>query len=309
MSKNNVETLQEYAAGAVQKGTRRVGNFLAPTVLVPTRVGIFKRWTDKSRFCIPATLRTSGAGATPIVVDADDVPYDCSANALDTVVDAAALDGKPLDLLTILDVRSIPGQTRALAQDGADLLGDIYGLAHLHEAVTIAKEAAGAGTDVNYNAATDPVEIIDAEVEAVQRAGKCEQVGVLFGAAAWRRFKNHPLVRGRGLPLKWELNPALFTADAEYMGCFALVDTAPEGIAPVIEHLLSDEVLIFGRHPVPHRRDPSFMKTLRHEAYTEKLRLLPTKDGRHLQVLLDWNAEIQVTNAQAVKRINYLPAA
>jgi hypothetical protein len=286
------KTLSDYAAGAMQKGTRRVGSFLAPTVLVPLQNGEYKKWSEKSRFYVPQTLRALSGRATEVVSDAENQNYNCQPNGLDYIVD-----------------RALGDDVDQLVKDGADFLGDIFGLVHLFEAVVGAKEAAGAGENAAYDIDQDPVELIDAKIEAVQLAGKCEQAGVLFGAHAWKRFKNHPTVRERGLPLKWESNPTLFTADAEYMGCFAIIDTAPEGIDPVMDFLLKDEILVFGRHPVPHRRDPSFMKTLRHEGTVENLRILPTNDDRKVQVMLDWSSEIKITNASAIRRINYQAGA
>jgi len=226
-----------------------------------------------------------------VAVDAEDAEYNCQPHGLNYIVD-----------------QSLGADVADLVKDGGDFLADIFGLAHLHEAVGAAKAAAGAGVDMNYDAAQDPVGVIDGAIEDVLLAGKCEEAGVLFGARAWRRFKNHPAVRERGLALRWELNPTLFTADANYMPCSAAIDTKPEGVAPVMDFLLANEVLVFGRHPVPNRRDPSFMKTLRFEGAVEKLRIVPTQDGRKLQVMIDWSAEIQVTNSAAVKRINLLPA-
>jgi len=286
-------TAADYATGAFQQNTRPVGEFLAPSVAVAGHSGLYKRWSEKSRFYVPNTLRELGGPATEIASDASDGKYNCAPQALDFPIDNAVGDE----------------EAKMLSMDAVDYLSDIYGLAHLYETLIKAKEAAGAGVNKNYDPLVDPVELIDAEVEAVLLAGKCEEAGVLFGASAWRRFKNHPLVAARRQVMKWELNPALFTADARYMGCFAVVDTAPEGIDPVMDFLLKNEVIVFGRHPAPHRRDPSFMKTFRESQWIKNVRTKKTNDGRKTLVMLDWSAEIQVTNSTAVKRINYLPAA
>ena len=282
------ETLANYAVGSMQKGTRKVAEFLAPTVKVPASIGTYKKWDEKSRFYIPDTLLARGGDATEIFTDATDQEYDCLPHGLDMIVDKVMGTDVP-----------------ALVQDASDLIADIYGLAQLYETLKLAKGSVGAGTDVEYADNSDPVALFDAEVENVLLAGKCEGAALLFGANAWTRFKSHPAVRERGLPLRYDLNPTLFTADADYMGCFASYDTKPEGIEPVLNFVLGDEVLIFGRNPVPNRRDPSFMKTLRFDGLIDKLRVVATKDGRRLQVLIDWSSEIKVTNASAVKRINY----
>jgi hypothetical protein len=282
--------LPDYAVGAFQQNTRVVGEFIAPTVTVPTQMGRYKKWTEKARFHVPLTMRGISGAATEISTNASDQNYDCVPNALNFTVDQSL--GKDADLL---------------ARDAIDLLSDIYGLAHLYETLLKAKGAVGAGTDVIFDPAVDPIDLIDGQIEAVLLAGKCEEAGVLVGAKAWRRLKNHPAVAARRQILKWETNPTLFTANAQYMGCFAVIDNAPEGSDPVMEFLLQDEILIFGRHPVPNRRDPSFMKTFRTENYIQNVRTVESKDGRKLIVMLDWSAEIHVTNSTAAQRINYLP--
>jgi hypothetical protein len=284
-------TSQTYAAGAIQRRTRKVANFLAPTVPVATPHGIYKLWSEKSRFFIPNTIRALSGDATEVSVAASDVFHDCEPHALTNLVDQSL--GQNVDLL---------------AKDSSDLLADIFGLAHLFEVVTVAKAAAGAGDNHTVDPSLDPVGIIDGYINSVLLAGKCEQVGVIFGALAWGNFKNHPLVKSRPAPLKWELNPALFNAEAQYMSCFSVVDTTPEGIDPVMDFILKDEIIVFGTQAEPTRRDPSFMKTFRVQNVEEVLRIVPTKDGRKLQVMLDWAAQVAVTNTAAVKRINYAAA-
>lgn len=284
--------LPDYAVGAFQQNTRAVAEFLAPSVPVATGIGRFKKWTEKARFYVPQTLRAIGGAATEIgPTSASDELYECAPNALNYTVD-----------------KSLGTDADPLARDAVNLMADIFGLAHLFETLAKAKEAAGAGTAVNYDVAVDPVDLIDDQIESVLLNGRCEEAGVLLGKSAFRRFKNHPLVAQRRQALKWEINPTLFTASAAYMGCWAVVDTAPEGLDPVMQWLLQDEIIIFGRHPVPNRRDNSFMKTFRLKNLVENVRTAETKDGRKFIVMLDWSSAIQVTNSAAVARLNYLPA-
>ena len=284
-------TSQTYALGAVQRRTRKVANFLAPSVPVTSAHAIYKAWNEKSRFFIPNSVRALGGDGAEVGIEATDAFLDCFPHALNNTVD-----------------RSLGDNVDLLAKDSSDLLADIYGLAHLFEVVTTAKAAAGSGENIDFTSgAVDPIAVIDAHINSVLLAGKCEQAGVLFGATAWNAFKNNAAVRqGRG-PLNWELNPSLFNADAEFRSCFSVIDTAPEGVDAVMDFLLKDTILIFGTQAEPTRRDPSFMKTFRVEGQEEILRIIPTQDGRKLRVMLDWVAEVRVTNSAAVKRINCLP--
>ncbi len=282
------QPIQDYAVGSFQTNTRKVGEFLAPSVPVAGNVGRYKEWHEKARFHIPNTLRALTGSASEVSLDADDKQFDCSPNGLNCTVDKSIGQDVPL-----------------LVGDAIDLFADIYGLAHLYETITKAKVAAGAGTEVVYDATQDPVDLIDDQIEAVLLAARCEMAGVLFGASAWRRFKNHPLVAARRAALDWDKNPNVFTANAKYMGCFSFVDTAPEGEDPAPEFLLQDEILIFSRSDNPSRRDPSFMKTFRQKDGVKNVRAQDTKDGRKVLVTLDWSADIRVTNLAGVKRINY----
>ena len=58
--------LREYAQGAAQDNINPVAEFLAQTVPVATVNGRFKVYTEKNRFRIPATKRTSGGRATEV---------------------------------------------------------------------------------------------------------------------------------------------------------------------------------------------------------------------------------------------------
>lgn len=284
--------LQNYAVGARQQNTRKVGEFLAPTVPSTTLVGRYKSWAEKSRFFVPKTIRALNGSATEISSNAADSTFMCTPNGLNYTVD-----------------KSLGDDADPLVKDGIDFLADIYGLAHLYDSINTAKAAMGAGTDEPYDPTIDPVDLIDDQINALILASKCETVGVLFGAYAYRRFKNHPLVAARRQSLDYSLNPSLFQANAGYMGCFSVIDEAPEGIDPDIQFLLQNEIIVFGASPVPNRRDPSFMKTFRVDGAVETVKVVESTDRRKLIVTSDWAAAIQVTNPVAVALINYLPAA
>ena len=301
-------TLREYAQGAAQDAIMPVADFLAPTVEVATSVGRFKRYTEKNRFRIPNTLRTLGGRASELRFEATDATFNCEPHALDY----------PVDNLEQLEAEGLEDMLR----EGVTAVAEMAALSHESSVITAALEIVGSGTNKVWNSAADPVADVDDAVLTVIKAAKYGSlmgVGVLFGATAWKIFKNQDKVRGRfvvgngsgratgrlGLAVPTEESAGqMFIGTPQVKTSYMIYDTAPEGKDESISFLLDATVLVFARKEAPTRRDPSFMKTFR---LMNKF-MVPGSyirdDGRVEVAKFDWSEDVQVTNSTACVRLN-----
>jgi hypothetical protein len=299
---SSTPVLREYAQGSAQRAIQPVADFLAPVVPVSTSVGKYKEYTEKNRFFIPDTKRGIGGRATQISFSADDANYNCTPHALDY----------PVDVLESMETM----QLENMLKEGADAVAEIAALAHERDVITAALGALGAGTDSNFvSTSVDPVDVIDDAILTVlknARYGSLMSVGVLFGATAWKRFKNSPLVRSR--VFMGQKNPAtsvsdqqastLLLGEPEVKTSYMVYDTAAEGVTDAISFLLDAKVIVFARHANPTRRDPSFMKTFRlNGAYMVPGTYL-RDDGRVEVAKYDWSEDVKVANSTAAALIN-----
>jgi len=293
--------LRDYAQGAAQEGVQPVADFIAPTVPVAASVGRYKQYTEKNRFRIPATLRGIGGRATELSFAVADATYNCAPHALDF----------PVDNLEELEAEGL----ESVLEEGATLVAEIAGLAHEKLVVDTALSSIGAGTDKTWNSSADPVNDIDTYVLAVIKAAKYGSlmgVGVLFGASAFRIFKNQANVRarfttagGNAIPnITPESASSLFLGSPDVRVSYMVYDNAPEGVAEDINFVLDSTVLIFARRANPTRRDPSFMKTFRLTNNYMVPGSYVRDDGRVEVAKFDWSEDVKVTNSTAAVRLN-----
>lgn len=295
-------TLREYAQGAAQSAMQPVADFLAPTVPVPTSVGQYKVYTEKNRFRIPDTRRAVGGKATQLIFDADDATYNCQPHALDY----------PVDHLEQLEAAGLEN----MLQEGARAIAEVAALAHEKTVIDLALATVGAGTDSNFTSTSvDPVDVLDGAILNVIKAaryGSLMSVGVLFGATAWKRFKNNSNVRAR--VFMGQKNPAnsvtdqqataLLVGEPEVKTSYLVYDSAAEGIAASMSFVMDTAVLVFARLANPTRRDPSFMKTFRLANQYMVPGTYQREDGRGEVAKFDWSEDVKVTNSAACVRIN-----
>lgn len=295
--------IREFAQGAAQEATQPVADFLAPTVNVSTSVGRYKKYTEKNRFRIPNTKRAVGGRATELRFEAEDATFNCTPHALDY----------PVDNLEQLETTGMENMLR----EGAVTVAEVAGLAHEKAVIDAALAAVGAGTGKTWNSSADPVDDIDGGIMEVIKAAKYGSlmgVGVLFGASAWRIFKNQANVRakfvignnkngGLAIPTQ-EMAGQLFIGNPEVRCSYMVYDTAAEGIAESIDWVLDTAVLIFARKANPTRRDPSFMKTFRLMGQWMVPGSYMRDDGRVEVAKFDWSEDVEVTNSAAAVRYN-----
>jgi hypothetical protein len=303
-------TLREYSQGAAQSAIMPVADFLAPTVEVPTSVGRFKCYTEKHRFHIPDTLRTLGGRASELRFEATDATFNCEPHALDY----------PVDNLEQLEADGLENMLR----EGATAVAEVAALSHEKSVIDAALAAVGAGTGMTWNDAADPISDVDDAILSVIKAAKYGSlmgVGLLFGATAWKIFKNQAKVRGRfvvgngrgksdlGLAVPTEQSASqMFIGSPDVRTSYMIYDSAPEGKAAGIEFLLDNTVLIFARKDAPSRRDPSFMKTFRLMNKFMVPGSYMRDDGRVEVAKFDWSEDVKVTNNAACVRLNVAAA-
>jgi hypothetical protein len=291
--------LQTYSQGASQSATSKVADFLAPTVPVPTSTGRFKVYTAKRRFRIPDTRRALGGAATQVGFSAEDGTYNCAPHALDF----------PIDNLEMIEAAGLMN----VLQEGADICAEIGALSHEKTVIDKAIATVGSGTALSIGANDDVVDQLDGDLLTVIKAAKMGgmmDLGVLIGAGAWRKVKNHASVKGRILAgAKRDVAnitladfSALLIANAEARVSLMCYDTAPEGKAESISFVLDGDILIFARRANPTRFDPSFMKTFRLRNQWMVPGTYQWQDGRGESAKFDWSEDVQVTNSAAAVR-------
>ena len=294
--------LKQFAQGAAQSNIMPVADFLAPTVEVPTSVGRFKKYTEKNRFRIPQTLRAIGGRAAELAFEVSDESYNCNPHALDY----------PVDNLERLEA----GELEDCLREGAVACAEVAALAHEKAVIDAALSAVGAGTAKTWNSSADPVADLDDAILSVIKTAKYGSlmgVGVLFGATAWKIFKNAEKVRSRFVAGGGKTTfavPTEATAGGLLIGSpdvrtsYMVYDTAPEGKPESVDFLLDSAVLVFARRANPTRRDPSFMKTFRLAGQYMVPGSYIREDGRVEVAKFDWSEDVRITNASAAVRLN-----
>ena len=296
-------TLKEFAQGAALEAIQPVADFIAPTVPVATMNGRYKVYTEKNRFHIPDTLRAMGGRATELRFDATDAAFNCEPHALDY----------PIDNLERMEADALEDSLR----EGAVAVAEVAALAHEKKVIDMALAAAGDDTGKTWDSSADPVSDIDDQILTVLKAAKYGSlmgIGVLFGATAWKIFKNAANVRARfiigsksakslAVPNE-DIASQLFLAQPEVKTSFMVYDSAAEGLAANIGFVLDNSVLIFARKANPTRRDPSFMKTFRLMNKFMVPGSYVREDGRAEVAKFDWSEDVRVTNSAAVVRLN-----
>jgi hypothetical protein len=296
-------TLINFAQRAAQQATMPVADFIAPSVEVAIPTGFYKRYTDKSRFRVPDTRRPLHGRAAMIGSGAENVPYNLEPHALDYPIDQVEKLAEK-DLLNSM-------------QEGALILAESAGLAHEKRVVDAALAATGAGTEVTWSDAEDPIAYLDdvtLEVVKAAKYGSLMGVGIVFGAFAFKFVKNHPKVRSRfvvGNPKAGTTQTPtvenfgqLILGNPEVRASFMVYDDAPEGLDEDIQFVLDNTILVFARKQTPSRNDPSFMKTLRLMGQWMVPGSYQKEDGRGEVAKFDWHEQVVTTNASAGHRLN-----
>lgn len=294
-------TLKDYAHGLAQDAIRPVADFLAPTVPVSTSVGKYKSYTAKHRFKVPDTRRALGGRAAELSFDADDQTFSCVPRALDF----------PIDMLEQAEA----DQLMNLMKEGAAMISEAAALDHEKNVIDAALASVGSGTTKTWNSSADPIDDLDGAIMEVIKASPGATPAILFGAGAWKIFKNQAAVRGRFIvggakagggpslivPAEGAASQLLLT-NPEVRTAYMVYDTAAEGKTASYSFLLDTSVLVFARKQAPTRMDPSFMKTFRLMGKFMVPGTYSRDDGRVEVAKFDWSEDVKVTNSGAAIR-------
>lgn len=292
-------TLANFARDSSQGSIRKISEFLAPTVEVPTLTGQYKIYDAKNRYARPSTKRGIDGRANRIAFSAQDATYTLVPRALDF----------PIPNIEALNDAEIMNY----AMYGTTLLADAAGLDDEAETLDLALATLGAGTDVNFLASGfDPIDYLDGVITDTMKAAKNgAPIRVLFGITAWKRTKNNAQVTSRfnGVA-KMLKSPDLPDVQAMLIGkpevqlATMVQDTAAPGLAESISFMLDSSIIVFACNGNPNTMDPSFMKTFRLMGGFMKPGSYTTEDDRDEVLKMDWIQRKLVTNSAAAARIN-----
>ncbi|MDR2981862.1 MAG: hypothetical protein LBV12_06405 [Puniceicoccales bacterium] len=293
-------TIRNFARDASQSAIRKVANFVAPTVEVPTLTGQYKIYDAKHRYKRPNTLRNTDGKATRIGFTAKDAKYNLIPHALDF----------PIPNVETLNDEGFMNQVRY----GTTLLADSSGLDHEANVIDTMLEQVGAGDDVDFKAANfDPIDYLDKKIIKVMKLAKNGAgIRILFGPTAERLFKNNSKVlyrfNGGGgkalkVPTLTDLSDMLI-GKPEIETALMVHDAAPEGKEEDIQFLVDEAIIVFACNPNPNTMDPSFMKTFRLMGQWMRPGAYKSEDERDDILKMDWIEEIVVTNGTAADRTN-----
>lgn len=303
--------LTQFAVTASQKAIRPVGSFLFPLCEVPDLTFRYKTYTEQNRYRVPSTRRQPGAKATVIGFSADDTTGQLEPNALDfPIPNAGQLSDEGLQY-SIMEAQGT--------------LADVAALALEQEQVNLAVTSLTSGAvTLDYSSnSNDPIGDANCGLDKVildvaKSAKNGAPVKVLFGATAFRLFRNNTNVRGRivvgggrtantaalgGVSIGIEDVGGLLINNPRVELALMVVDTSKEGLGESISFLLDDKVIVFASNDTPNRIDPSFGKTFARMGGFFQPGSYVTEDQRDEVLKMDWTTLPKVTNSVAARMI------
>ena len=291
------ETLKNYAFGVAQDVKTSLADFIAPRVPVGMGSGQFKKFNEKNAFQVLDTARAVGGPATRMEFNADDEYFNCAANALEATIDDQERE-KAGDAQTALEEAKV----RTLVINAA--------LAREKKVFDLIKSGVSVASTWTSSGDDDPIDLIDAEIEAIANATGLLPNRMVIGLGAWRKIKNHAEVLKRqsgtsnkGVSLDvfagMLLNP---TIDIR-VGVMAY-DTAKMGKAADKKNVVGSEIFIFHGNDNPTQYDPGFAKTFSIGANSvEDVRMYREEKVRSDILAVDWSEDVKVISTLCAKRI------
>lgn len=292
------ETLKTYAFGVAQDVKTSLADFIAPRVPVGVANGQFKKFSDKNAFQIYDTQRALGGPATRMAFDGTDGVFNCRANALEVAIDDQERD-QAGDAESALE----EAKTRALVINAA--------LAREAKVLALVKSgvSAASGKGVWSDAAKDPVDEIDEQIEAIATATGLMPNRMVIGLGAWRVLKNHANVVKRLTGLKSSVGLADFAAmllnpQIEIRVGVLSKDSNKFGKDKSATNIVGGEVFLFTGNDNPTQYDPSFAKTFSIGANSvESVRMYRAENNRSDILAVDWSEDVEVVSAACARRI------
>ncbi|MBO7309050.1 MAG: hypothetical protein J6V38_05400, partial [Kiritimatiellae bacterium] len=156
----------------------------------------------------------------------------------------------------------------------------------------------------------DPIDLIDAEIEAIANATGLLPNRMVIGLGAWRKIKNHAevLKRQSGTSNKAvsleELAGMLLNPMIDIRVGVMAYDTAKMGKAANKQNVVGSEIFIFHGNDNPTQYDPGFAKTFSIGANSvEDVRMYREEKVRSDILAVDWSEDVKVISTLCAKRI------
>lgn len=291
------ETLKNYAFGVAQDVKTSLADFIAPRVPVGMGSGQFKKFNEKNAFQVYDTSRGVGGTATRMAFEAADEFFNCAPNALEV-----AIDDQEREKAGSADTALEEAKVRTLVINAA--------LAREKKVFDLIKSGVSVASTWTSSGDEDPIDLIDAEIEAIANATGLLPNRMVIGLGAWRKIKNHDQILKRqsgtsnkGVSLDvfagMLLNP---TIDIR-VGVMAF-DTAKMGKAANKQNVVGSEIFIFHGNDNPTQYDPGFAKTFSIGANSvEDVRMYREEKVRSDILAVDWSEDVKVISTLCAKRI------
>lgn len=296
------QTIREYAQGAARQNVRPAADIIAPTVGVPSATGRYKKWNTESAFKLPDTRRASGSEGVILDFTSTDPSYTCEPHAINVPVDMVGESQEDAEYAFM---------------EAADIAAGIAGLSHEKTVIDLAL-ANATNQAVTWDSSATPISDIDTAILLALKGAKMGSgavINVLFGANAWRGFKNQANVKnafvigtsakaGVSLAVPTETTAgSLFIGNPNVQTSLMVYDGAQEGADASMNFVLDDNVLIWIAAANPNRMDSSFMKTFRLRNRYMVPRDWDSASKRVRYAGFDWSEDVQITNAAAGRKL------
>ena len=293
-------TLTNYASGVLNDLQSATADFLAPQVQVPATIGQYKAYDNKNAFQTHDTSRGVGGPARRIFMDVSEPTYNCLPQALEITIDDSERDAA--GTLNPLDLEQ--AKVKTLVQSSV--------LSHEKHVITTVHAAVSAtgGVGVWSNDANDPVDEIDAQIEAIAKDTGQLPNAILMGMTAWRRFRQNAKVVAKqpGAALiglnQGQASAMLINPSTEIRLSTMAYDTTKQGKTRSNSFVNGDDVYIFVRSATPTIYDPSALKTFAGgRGGVTAVREYRDESSRSDVYAVDWSRDVKVTSSISIKRI------
>ena len=295
-------TLTNYASGVLNDLQSATADFLAPQVQVPATIGQYKAYDDKNAFQTHDTARGVGGPARRIFMDVSEPTYNCLPQALEITIDDSERDAagtiNPLDLEQAKVKTLVQSSVLSHEKHVFDVLTGTGGI------------TAAAGVGVWGQDTNDPVDEIDAQVEAIAKDTGQMPNAILMGMTAWRRFRNNAKVVNKqpGAALiglnQGQASAMLINPGVEIRLSTMAYDTTKEGKTRANAFVNADDVYIFVRSASPTIYDPSAIKTFAGgRGGVTAVREYRDESSRSDIYAVDWSRDVKITSSISIKRI------
>jgi hypothetical protein len=295
-------TLTAYASGLAQDINSAIADAIAPPVNVQSTVGAYKLFDAKNQFQSPDTARAVGGGANRIQMLASDPTYSCQPQALEITIDDAEADAAGPDL-------SFLEQAKIKTLISAAVTSHERKVMVAAAASISATGSTGVWSPTETN---DPIADIDGVMYTIATATGMLPNTIIFGLAAWNRFKTSSKTRARfpgatiqsispGMISGLFLNPAvrILLSPMAY-------DTAKWGATKSNSGIVGSDVWVCHSSASPTVYDNSFMKTFRagrNGGSVQSVRTYRDESARSTVYAVDWSEDIKVVSSASCARI------